>query len=124
MTKKKLDNEKQWVLFYVIRNERYSKSELSGIELKGELNSLWFHHILPKSVYPELRFCPDNIILVTSDEHAEIEAGKEFEEVEKRKQELKNNYAKYVSNTRYYLDTFLNQIYEHSKKHTTFFKKH
>lgn len=124
MTDKKLNNEKQWMLFYVLLNERGNFSEISNVELKGELNSLWFHHILPKSKFPLLRFCPDNIIIVTADEHALIESGHNFVEVESRKDSIRENYEELVKQSKYYLDTFLNPIYDHSKKHTTFFKKH
>jgi len=121
---KKTNNEKQWMLFYVLLHERGRESEVSGKELKGELNSLWFHHILEKSKYPELRFCPNNIIILTADEHHNVSLGNTYDEVEKRKQEIIDNYAELVKDTKEYETTFLNPIYEHSKKHTTFFKKH
>lgn len=124
MNNKKLNNEMQWMLFYVLLHERGRYSEISGIELKGELNSLWFHHILSKSIYPELRYCPNNIIILTADEHYSIEAGISHKEVVKRKEEIIENYQELVDDTKKYKEEFLLPIYEHSKKNTTFFSRH
>jgi hypothetical protein len=120
---RKENTEKQWLLFYTLLQTRSKESEISNTPLYGELNSTWFHHILPKSKYPELRFCPENIIIVTFDEHTEIESGKYFDEVEKRKQQIVENYNDLVESTKTYLTEFLNPIYEHAKHHTDFFKR-
>lgn len=73
-----------------VRGRNYS--EISGVYLGKEPLSVYFHHILSKSKYPDLIFLGDNIILVTFDEHQEIENGKEFEEVKMREKILKNIY--------------------------------
>lgn len=120
---RKENSEKQWIFFYTLLQLRSKESEISGDKLYGDLNSTWFHHILPKSKYPELRFCPENIIIVTFDEHTEIENGKTFDEVEKRKIQIVENYEEYVESTKTYLTEFLNPIYEHAKTNTNFFKR-
>jgi hypothetical protein len=122
-TIKKINYEKQLLFFYSVLQTRDVYSEISGDKLYGEFTTKWFHHIYPKSTYPKLRYCPDNIIIVTSDEHDEIEAGKEFPELTKRKKYIAENFDELVESTEEYINNFLNPIYEHATKHTTFFKK-
>lgn len=50
------------------------KSEVSGKFLGKEPSTAFFHHILPKSKYPEACFDEENIILLTLDEHANVES--------------------------------------------------
>lgn len=121
-SKKEL-NEKQWLFFYSLLQERGNESEISGKTLRGDINSCWFHHILPKSKYPELRYCPDNIIILTKEEHDEIEAGVEYELVKKRKRDIEQRFDELKEMTNDYLDNFLNPIYKHAKENTTFFNK-
>lgn len=122
-SKRKQNNELQWLFFYTLLQTREKESEISGKPLIGELNSTWFHHILPKSKHPELRYCSENIIIVTFDEHTEIESGIEYPEVRKRKQYLLENYDELVETTKTYLHEFLHPIYEHAKTKTNFFKR-
>ncbi len=65
---------KDHITFKEIWKERSHKSEVSGAYLGEEALSLYFHHILPKSKYPELRNIKENIILLTADEHANVES--------------------------------------------------
>lgn len=120
---KKENNEKQWLFFYTLLQASDKCSQISGKPLYGELNSTWFHHIYPKSKYPELRYCPENIILVTPDEHSQIESAVVFEEVEKRKRYIAEHYDELVESTAEYIKDFLNPIYEHARTKTSFFKK-
>lgn len=120
---KKINSEKQWLFFYLILQTRDKVSEVSGKKLYGEINSTWFHHILPKSKYPELRYCIDNIIILTTDEHNAVEHGKEFEEIEKRKADIQKRYEELVEETKDYIENYLNPIYEHTIKNTDFYKK-
>ena len=120
---KKINNEKQWLFFYHILNDRGRESEISGKKLYGDINSTWFHHILPKSSYPELRFCEENIIILTSDEHNEVENGKYYKEVEDRKTKLQKEYDEHVEDTEFYVENLLNPMYEHAVKNTVFFKQ-
>ena len=120
-SEKKINNEKQQLLFYLILNQRGKVSEISGDKLRGEINSLWFHHILPKSSYPKLRYLPENIIVVTAQEHFNIEQGKLiYEEVEKRKEDLLLNCEHYISEAELYLNTYLNPLYDYTRKKNYF----
>jgi len=62
------------ITFKEIWKERPHKSEVSGAYLGKEALSLYFHHILPKSKYPQFRNLKENIILLTADEHANVES--------------------------------------------------
>jgi hypothetical protein len=76
-------------LFLEIWKERKHYSEVSGDYLGGEALSTFFHHILPKSKYPELQYDKSNIILLTLDEHTNVEADMyRYEEVNKRREQL------------------------------------
>ena len=61
------------VFFKEIWKERKHYSELSGIYLGSEAMSTFFHHILPKEKYPEVAYDKSNIILLTLDEHTNVE---------------------------------------------------
>ena len=62
------------LFFKEIWKKRPHKSEVSGTYLGREALSVYFHHILPKSKYPEFRNLEKNIILLTADEHANVES--------------------------------------------------
>lgn len=80
-------------IFMDIWMERPHKSEVSGRWLGQEALSTFFHHILPKSKYPEGIFDKQNIILLTFDEHQKVEQDPSFyEEVNKRRSKLKEKY--------------------------------
>lgn len=121
-SQKKINSEKQWLFFYIVLGSRGKESEISYKPLYGELNSCWFHHILPKSKYPELRYCSDNIIVLTPEEHNAVENGKIYDEVENRKEQLLENYDEKVEETDRYIKEYLNPFYEHAKS-TNFFKQ-
>ena len=122
-SQKKINSEKQMLFFYFILQTRGNESEVSGDKLYGDINSTWFHHILPKSKYPELRYCVDNIIILTSDEHNAVENGKEYDEVERRKADIQKRYDELVEDTEYYVENLLNPSYEHAVKNTVMFNK-
>ena len=78
-------------LFLEIWKERKHYSEVSGDYLGSEALSTFFHHILPKSKYPELQYDKSNIILLTLPEHESVENDiYRFEEVNRRRIELLN----------------------------------
>jgi len=78
-------------LFLEIWKERKHYSEVSGDYLGSEALSTFFHHILPKSKYPELQYDKSNIILLTLPEHESVENDMyRFEEVNRRRIELLN----------------------------------
>lgn len=69
--KKKGDAQRQ--LFVKIWAEREPISELSGKYLGDEINACFFAHILGKGAYPQAKLDPDNIMLVTFDEHYKLD---------------------------------------------------
>ena len=78
-------------LFLEIWKERKHYSEVSGEYLGSEPLSTFFHHILPKSKYPELEYDKSNIILLSLLEHESVENDMyRFEEVNRRRIELLN----------------------------------
>jgi hypothetical protein len=68
-------------------------SEISGTYLGKEASSAFFHHILPKNKYPHIRMDKENIILLTIDEHANVESDiYKYEKINKRRELLKIKY--------------------------------
>ena len=79
--------------FLHIWKKRPHKSEISGTYLGSEALSTYFHHILPKSKYPEACLDEENIILLTWEEHDQVEMDPtRYEEVNKRREQLKQKY--------------------------------
>lgn len=79
--------------FMKIWHDRKHESEISGTYLGNEALSIYFHHILPKNKYPEAAFDEDNIILLTFEEHQDVESDMyKFDEVNKRRDALKIKY--------------------------------
>lgn len=79
--------------FMEIWKMREHKSEVSGTYLGSEPMSTYFHHILPKEKYPELAYEESNIILLTLEEHSNVEADMyRYEEVNKRRELIKQTY--------------------------------
>lgn len=79
--------------FLQIWKKKPHKSEISGTSLGSEALSTYFHHILPKSKYPEACLDEENIILLTWEEHDQVEMDPtRYEEVNKRREQLKQKY--------------------------------
>ena len=70
----KVSPNKDHLFFMDIWRKRPHRSEISGVYLGKEPSSAFFHHILPKNKYPEVRMDEENIILLTIDEHADVES--------------------------------------------------
>jgi hypothetical protein len=90
----RVDKPNEDHLFFTdIWKERPHKSEVSGDYLGKEASSAFFHHILPKNKYPELRLDKENIILLTIDEHANVESDiYKYEAINKLREYLINKY--------------------------------
>lgn len=85
--------EKRNAFFETIWNKRPHKCEVTGVSLGRIPNSMYFHHILPKSKYPELEFIEENIIILHPDIHARVELDiYKYEEINKRREKLKTKY--------------------------------
>ena len=80
-------------MFLKIWKKRLHKSEISGEKLGTEPLSIFFHHILPKEKYNQAALDEENIILMTLDEHSNVENDiYRYEEVNKRREYLKEKY--------------------------------
>jgi hypothetical protein len=76
--------------FLSIWKKRPHKSEISGLYLGKEAMSTYFHHILPKEKYPEACFDEENIILLTLDEHSNVENDiYKYEIINEKRKQLK-----------------------------------
>lgn len=76
---KKLDNSPEDVdemreFFMKIWRKRPHHSQVSLDYLGKEPLSVFFHHILPKNKYPDAKFDEENIILLTLEEHDQVES--------------------------------------------------
>ena len=79
--------------FLQIWNKRLHYSQVSMDYLGKEPLTVFFHHILPKEKYPEAMFDEENIILLTWQEHDQVEMDPtRYEEVNKRREKLKQKY--------------------------------
>jgi hypothetical protein len=97
-TKKKVSDGKSHQMremFLDIWKKKPHKSEISGVYLGKEPMSTYFHHILPKEKYPEACVDEENIILLTLEEHSNVENDMyRYEEVNNRRNLLKLKYEK------------------------------
>jgi len=79
--------------FLSIWAKRLHYSEVSSTFLGGEPLTVFFHHILSKEKYPELKFEEENIILLTFDEHTNIESNiYKYEVINDRREYLKRKF--------------------------------
>jgi hypothetical protein len=92
------DNERviiQRDFFLSIWKKRPHKSEVSDAYLGSEAMSTYFHHILPKNKYPEACLDEENIILLTLEEHSNVENDMyKYEEVNKKRNYLLEKYER------------------------------
>jgi hypothetical protein len=80
-------------MFLDIWKKRAHYSEITGQYLGKEPMSTYFHHILAKEKYPEACLDEENIILLTLEEHNNVENDMyRYEEVNKRREQLKIKY--------------------------------
>ena len=92
----KLDRSKQMREFFMLYWKKMPHySEISGVYLGSEAMSTYFHHILPKEKYPDACFDEENIILLTLEEHSNVENDMyRYEEVNKRRNHLLTKYER------------------------------
>jgi hypothetical protein len=94
----KKDNERviiQREFFLSIWKKKPHKSEISGTYVGSEAMSTYFHHILPKEKYPEACLDEENIILLTLEEHSNVENDMyKYEEVNERRNHLLKKYER------------------------------
>lgn len=82
-------------MFMNIWKKKRHYSEVSNTYLGSEPMSTYFHHILPKEKYPEACLDEENIILLTLEEHSNVENDiYRYEEVNKRRNHLLTKYER------------------------------
>ena len=80
-------------MFLSIWKKRPHKSEVSGKYLGQEALSTYFHHILPKSKYPEACFDEENIVVLSFVEHQQVEMDCfRYELINEKRKQLKIKY--------------------------------
>ena len=68
--------EKDWALYLEIWNKRPHIDFETCEPILGEPLTLYFHHVLLKSKYPQYRHKSWNIVLVNWNSHAQADQGK------------------------------------------------
>ena len=98
---KKLDKSEEEIeqisemreFFLKIWRKRPHHSEVSMDYLGKEPLTVFFHHILPKEKYPQAMFDEENIILLTLEEHDNVERDiYKYPTVNKKRELLKTKY--------------------------------
>ena len=98
---KKLDKSEEKIqqiselreFFNKIWQKKLHYSEVSMNYLGKEPLTVFFHHILPKEKYPQAAFDEENIILLTLEEHDNVEKDMyKYPEVNRRRELLKSKY--------------------------------
>ena len=70
-------------------------SEVSGKFLGNKCSSLYQHHILAKSKYPNACFDEENIVFLTPDEHASVELDMyKYEYINEKRKKLLTKYER------------------------------
>jgi hypothetical protein len=73
-----LTQQKDWLFFLEIWNERDHICYETGDPIYGEPLTLYFHHVLEKELYEEYRYCKWNIVLVTWETHSKCHNNIDF----------------------------------------------
>jgi len=81
--------------FLEIWHKKPHYSEVSGTYLGKEPLTVFFHHILPKEKYKHAAFDEDNIILLTLEEHDNVERNMyKYEKINQMREDLLRRYEK------------------------------
>jgi hypothetical protein len=98
LSSKKLDKSSENInemreFFMKIWRQKLHYSEISMDYLGKEPLTVFFHHILPKEKYPEACLDEENVILLTLEEHDNVERDMyKYPEINKRRELLKIKY--------------------------------
>lgn len=86
--------EEDYKFYSRLYKERGPHSEVSGTYIGAEVLSVNYHHIIAKAGWPEGRYIDENVIILTWEEHANVENSMYiYEEVNKRRELLKEKYG-------------------------------
>lgn len=87
------DTSMMQAFFLSVWIKRPHKSELDSTYLGNTHLSIYFHHILPKKKFPQAKYDPENIILLTLDQHSNVESDMyRYPEINRRRELLKLKY--------------------------------
>lgn len=95
---KKLDKKVSQIsemqqFFLKIWKKRLHYSQVSFVSLGKEPLTIFFHHILPKEKYPEAMYDEENIVLVTLEEHDNVERDMyKYDVINKMREKLLEKY--------------------------------
>ena len=91
---KNVENIQQMRDFFLeLWRKRPHYSEVSGKYLGSEPLTIFFHHILPKEKYPDASLDEESIVLLTLEEHEQVEMDiYRYEEVNNKRNYLKIKY--------------------------------
>lgn len=79
--------------FLQIWSKKAHYSEISGKWLGKEPLTIFFHHILPKEKYPQAMLDEENIVLLTLEEHDQVEKDMyKYEIINNTRQKLLKKY--------------------------------
>ena len=79
--------------FLQIWRKRLHYSQVSMTYLGKEPLSVFFHHVLPKEKYPEAMYDEENIVIVTLEEHDNVERDMyKYEIINKMREKLLKKY--------------------------------
>lgn len=82
------------VFYEALWQKRGPYSEVSKEWLGSEVNKACIHHIVPKSKWGEGRYIEENCILMTIQEHSNVENDPyKYEEINRRREVLKEKYG-------------------------------
>lgn len=90
------DSLKMKLFFYLIWDGlKEKRSEISGDYLGSKISTSFFHHIIPKSTDKKLKYCVENIVVLTSNEHIQVEGDiYKFDIVNEKRTFINDNYEK------------------------------
>jgi sulfatase maturation enzyme AslB (radical SAM superfamily) len=90
---KKLDKSEMQEFFLRIWKKKLHYSQVSMDYLGSEPLTIFFHHILPKEKYPQAMYDEENIVLLTLEEHDNVERDMyKYEIVNKLREKLLKKY--------------------------------
>ncbi len=90
-------------------------SEINPFYKFNDANKTHYHHLYPKSIYPELRYSLNNIICVSWEEHSLLDNDLEyFEEAKKKRIFIKENWEMCIEESKLWSETYdkINKKYE------------
>jgi len=90
---KKLDKSEMQEFFLRIWKKKLHYSQVSMDYLGSEPLTIFFHHILPKEKYPQAMYDEENIVLLTLEEHDNVERDMyKYETINKLREKLLEKY--------------------------------